>query len=329
MAEAQVEQAVVDVAAVRREGRPPPREPPHDDVEGVDDRHAQDEEGDRHLGAAQDREEGQGVAQEHDAARADEDRRGVEVPAEEPQEGSRQGDAEQGHDRLAGRPRHADDPQGDHRDQADARREAVEAVDEVDAVDHPAGPDDHEDGAPQALQPDGIVAERVGDGPDRDPQPHRDQGDEELAAELPPRAEVEPIVDQAHEDRGDAPQQEGDDLRPGQRVTRAPEAHVRVDREERGHHDEEGDGHRHAPAPGHRHRVDAALVRLVDGVHALRQAAHARREDEGEDGGREERRQGGDEEARSGHRIVPGRPAVTPPAGPERGSGRRCRAPPP
>ena len=158
--------------------------------------------------------------------------------------------------------RRADDPQGDRRDEGHARREAVEAVDEVDAVDHPDGPDHHEDGTQDALQPDGPGAEGVGDGPDGDAQPHRAPGrrgaGRRTASARAGRTDRRrrPIATAAA-----PPSEEGGDLRPGQRVPRPPEAHQRVGREERRHHDEEGDAHRHAAAAGHGRRVHAALVR--------------------------------------------------------------------
>ena len=76
MGQAQVEQPVVDVAAIRRERRPAVGQPPDDDPERVDDRDAQDEQRDGDLRGAEDREHRERVADEHDAARADEDRAG-------------------------------------------------------------------------------------------------------------------------------------------------------------------------------------------------------------------------------------------------------------
>ena len=86
------------------ERRPALREAPDDGVERVDDRDAQHEQGHRDLGAAEDREQRQGVAHEHHPARADEDRGRVEVPAQEPEERAGEGEAQQGDDRLLAGP---------------------------------------------------------------------------------------------------------------------------------------------------------------------------------------------------------------------------------
>ena len=101
MAQAQVEQPVVDVAAIGGERRRPVGQPPDDDPERVDDRDAEHEQGDRDLGRPEDRQDRQGVADEHDPARPDEDRGRVEVPAQEPEQRPGQDEAEQGDERLA------------------------------------------------------------------------------------------------------------------------------------------------------------------------------------------------------------------------------------
>ena len=53
-----------------------------------------------HLGRPEDREQGQGVAEEHHAARAREDRRRVEVPAEEPEQRPGEDEAQDRDERL-------------------------------------------------------------------------------------------------------------------------------------------------------------------------------------------------------------------------------------
>ena len=92
----------------------------------------------RPLPFPEDREKSKRVADEHDPARPDEDRRRVEVPAQEPEQRPGQGKAQDRNERLAHLGRQADQAEGHGRDERDAGREAVEAVDPVDAVDHSA-----------------------------------------------------------------------------------------------------------------------------------------------------------------------------------------------
>ena len=228
-----------------------------------------------------------------------------------------------------GRPGHADDAQGDCRDEADARREPVEPVDEVDAVGHADDPHHHEEGAPDPLEADDAGPERVGDRADRDPEAHGDEGHQELPAELPARAEVVAVVQQPDQHRGGAAEQQGERVGPGDPLDRASTARRWRSRGRAPRHDEEGDAHRDASPAGHRARVDAALVGKVERLDPVRHAPDGRGEDEREDRRGEEGDDRGDEEARVGHRVVPGRRSVTPPAAPGPGSGRRCRAPPP
>ena len=89
-----VEQAMVEVAPVRRERRPALGEPPDDDPERVDDRDREHEQRHGDLGRAEDRQDRQRVAHEHHAARADEHGRRVEVPAQEPEQRAGQREAE-------------------------------------------------------------------------------------------------------------------------------------------------------------------------------------------------------------------------------------------
>ena len=95
MAEAQVEQPMVEVASVGREGRLSRGEAADDDPEGVDDGHAEDEQRDGHLGGAQDGQHGQGEADQVDAGRADEDARRMEVAGQEAEQRAGQDGAQQ------------------------------------------------------------------------------------------------------------------------------------------------------------------------------------------------------------------------------------------
>ena len=78
----------------------------------------EDQQRDGDLGRAEDRQDGERVAHEHHAARADEHRRRVEVPAQEPEQRAGQREAEHRDERLADE-RQADQPQRDGGDQDD------------------------------------------------------------------------------------------------------------------------------------------------------------------------------------------------------------------
>ena len=244
MRQADVEQPVVEVAAVRRERRPALGEPPDDDPERVDDRHREDEQRDRDLGRAEDRQHGQRVAHEHHAARPDEDRRRVEVPAQEPEQRPGEGEAEHRDVRLADE-RQADQPERDRGDEHDARRQAVEPVDEVDAVDHPDDPEDRERRRRPARRggstpgPNGFDDEL-----DRDPAARpRAAARPSCAGELPARPQVEVVVEDAERGRQRAADEQRDEARrcrssPGRRRSRTgavePERTASDDGDERG-----------------------------------------------------------------------------------------------
>ena len=188
--------------------------PPDDDPERVDDRDAQDQDGHRHLGRAQDRQDGQGVADEHHAARAGEDRGREEVPAQEPGQGAGQGEAEHRHERLperADRRRQADEPEGDGGDEPDARREPVEAVDEIHAVDHAQDPEHGEPGADDAAHVD-LAAERARDHVRGGAKEDRGDRHEHLAGQLVTRPQLERVVQRPDDRRERASAEERDEL---------------------------------------------------------------------------------------------------------------------
>ena len=116
--------------------------------------HAQDQQGDRHLGRPEDGQDGQGVADELDAAGPGEDRRRVEVPAQEPEQRPGEREAQDGDERLADLRGQADDAQRHGRDERDAGRQAVQTVDPVDAVDHPDDPEDRQAGGDRSGERD-------------------------------------------------------------------------------------------------------------------------------------------------------------------------------
>src|SRR2546427_7335484 len=81
---------MVEVASVGRERRMPGEDPADQDIEGVDDRDAEDEKRGRDFGRPEDREHREHRADEHDAGRAQKETRGVEVEEQEPGDRARE-----------------------------------------------------------------------------------------------------------------------------------------------------------------------------------------------------------------------------------------------
>ena len=73
------------------------------------------------LAVPEDRQDGQRVADELHAARPGEDRRRVEVPAQEPEQRAGQGEAQDGDERLTDLRRQADEAERDGGDERDRR----------------------------------------------------------------------------------------------------------------------------------------------------------------------------------------------------------------
>ncbi|OLD10913.1 MAG: hypothetical protein AUJ06_01295 [Chloroflexi bacterium 13_1_40CM_3_70_6] len=91
--ETHVEQAVMEVAAIRRERWLSREHPADQHVEGVNDRDPEHEQRRGDLGRAEDRENGEHRAEERDPGRAEEEPRGMEVEQQEPADraGEREG----------------------------------------------------------------------------------------------------------------------------------------------------------------------------------------------------------------------------------------------
>ena len=142
MGEAQVEQPVVEVAAIGAERRSAGRDAADDDPERVDDRHAEHEQCQRDLGRAQDRQHGQRIAHGEDPGRADEDACRMEVVRQEARAATPASSAHSSATHwLDRRVDERDDAQRRHGDEGDAGQQPVEAVDEVDAVEHAHDPE--------------------------------------------------------------------------------------------------------------------------------------------------------------------------------------------
>ena len=119
----------------------------------------------------------------------------------------------------------------------------------------------------------------------------RDERHRELAEELPPRADLEDVVEEADGGRCEA----ADEQRAELRGANARRDHDRADRRavDQDHHDdrdrEEGRGDRQATGPRDRAEVDPARVRPVDEVERPREAPDRRGQHERQQGGRRER----------------------------------------
>ena len=234
-------------------GERPREDAPNDDPERVDDRHAEDQEGNGDLGRPEDGEHGQREAEELDAARAGEDRGRVEVPAQEPEQGTGQRETQHGDERLADLGREADQPQRHGGDETDPGRQPVEAVDPVDAVDHPDDPEDRQPGRDRAGEADHAGRERVGDEVDRDPERNRADGQQDLAKQLRPRPQIEQVVDRAQGRCDSSAEQQRRDLRLLKSDRDRDEAAADVDQEEDPGHEQERGGQpraRHREGPG-------------------------------------------------------------------------------
>ena len=185
-------------------GRVPAEQAAGDDPEGVDDGHAQDEQGHGHLGRTEDGQHGQQVAHDHHAGGADEDLGRVEVPGQVAQQGTGKDGAEQGHDGLIRRlVAERDEAQRQGRDDGHARREAVEAVDEVDAVDHAHDPERGHQRGQDALEDERVVGEdpaqeleRIVDLEDLQAEQDGEARQRQLEDELPASTDLPLVVDE-------------------------------------------------------------------------------------------------------------------------------------
>ena len=247
--------------------------PPDDGGERVDDGDARDDERDDdggEAGDAGDREKRDGPEREAERERArisHEDRRGVEVVAEEAEGGARHGHGE--HRGVDATGPGGEDEHRDRRDAADARGEPVQPVDEVDDVDVRDEVDDRRwVGDPSQF--DDAGCKRVVDDADDETARSGDGCREHLSYELLQGRERIAVVEKTgheyhHERQADHP---------------VPDLEVRGRREHRGPvpetgsqglHDECCNNAQEDSYAAHARRgtrVDAAGARIVDGIDA-------------------------------------------------------------
>ena len=247
-------------------------------------------------------------AHEEAAAVPHEDRRRVEVVAEEPQQAAGQADHEEGHEGAVVREAHPED--GGRGGQRDAGGEAVEAVDEVEGVRDAHNP---EDGEGEAEEPQVEGSERGGDGVGPVAGPPHPRRDQDLDGELDARAGAVQVVVDAQGGHGEAAQDEGEGT-----LRLAPEepAHTGVEEEEGDERGVEGDHDGHAAETGDGPAVDLPGGEGVvehagaDGCPADQGGEHER-DGEGDEKGDDDRLQAAVTSPRSGRAVchgVGGRP---------------------
>ena len=193
---------MVDVAAIGCEDGFAADEAAGDGEGGIEERDGEGHEGGRHaeegrrLLAPEDAVAAEQETDEEAAAIAEEDGRGVEIVAEEAQEGADEGRGGEGEPHVAGEQRGHEG--GDGREEADAGCESIHAVDEVDGVHAADEPEDGDERVPD-LGADDVAADgidlhsgRTGEGSRQD-----------LAGEFLPGLESEEVVEQAGEEDGE------------------------------------------------------------------------------------------------------------------------------
>jgi hypothetical protein len=270
--EADVQEAVVEVAAVGRVDRTVVLQAPGDHERGVHDRHGQDEQrqqeddGRSGLEQALDGHRREDEAQAEGAGVAHEDPGREEVVAQEPE-------ARAGHDRRQDRgvrlsQREREDRVRDACDSADARGEAVHPVEEVDHVHHRDDEDHRErDADPRRDVEDAEERER--DVVDPDAERTRDRRGDELPEELHRRRQAAEVVDGSDDGRDGRPEED------------APALGREVEERERGHQDAQED--RKAAESRNRTPVDPSCVRPVDRPEHPRHPADRGRQEDDDD----------------------------------------------
>ena len=170
-----------------------------DGAEGVEDRHAQNQEGDEHgdgrgpLAQAHQGQSAQDEAHEQGAAVPHEGLGRMEVPGQEAQGGGGQDAGQSGGYRFA--LRQADDGRGHGGDGGDPAGQTVHAVDQVDGVAHAHQPH-YGDGDAQDAQGNGAAGKGIGDEADGKARGHQDQRGHELPRQLEFGGDVLVVVDE-------------------------------------------------------------------------------------------------------------------------------------
>ena len=190
-----------------------PPQAAHDGGEGVDDGHGGDHERDddgREAGEPRHREQRdrpERKAEREGAGVAHEDGGGMEIVAEEPERGPRDGDGERRGVKTTGL--HGEHEHREAREGRDAGGEAVEAIDQVDDVRVGHEVDDR-DGVREPAEADVRPAKRVGDVADDEAAGDGDGCGEDLSAQLLERGQRVAVVEEPRDKDGE----EGDDEHP-------------------------------------------------------------------------------------------------------------------
>ena len=199
LAEAHVDEPVMDVPPVRLHGVLPVADPAQDGKDGVEKGQGQHQEGEQEgddgvgLEHADDGHGGQHITQQQGPRIPGKDLGRVEVIGDEAQAGARQGRHDDGHVPFA-------DQQGDHQhshasDAADPHGQTVQPVDQVDGIGHQNDPEDG-DGHAEPAQDQPALGKQVGVGEDLDADAvaHGDAGGDQLQDELRPPLEGVDVV---------------------------------------------------------------------------------------------------------------------------------------
>ena len=231
------------------------------------------------FAGAEDREHGQRVADEHDAARAGEDRRRMEVPAQEAGEGAGEHEAEHRHVRLDRVGGQADDAQGERRDQAMPDESPSRPSMKLMLLIMPT----IQSKVTTAAMAPGITGcrsgKRVVDGGHGYAEGHGHAGQQELPEELPAGAELEPVVEKADPYGEYRSTQQCQDLRPFDYLRLIDEVHAddAVREYQRHRHDHEAQHDGDSAAPSYGLLVDPPGLGPIDHPEATGIAADDRR----------------------------------------------------
>src|SRR6266550_6008275 len=144
MRQSNIEKAVVEVAAIGREGGLPGDDAANENVEGVDDRDAEHEKRGRDLGGAEDRQDRKHRAEEDDAGGSKEETGWMEIEEKESRDRAGERETHPRDERLGYLRQKRETSKRQRRDGRDARRETIQAVDEVERVIHADDPEHRE-----------------------------------------------------------------------------------------------------------------------------------------------------------------------------------------
>jgi len=258
LAEARLEQAVVDVVAVGVEERLAGEEPPRHRERRVQQRDPQHGHGHRHrhqdrrLGGACHRERRQHEPQEVAPGVAEEDLGRVPVVRQEAGSGARQGHRED--ERLLVPHDRGGDHHRERHEEGDPGGQAVHAVDEVEGVGHRHHPEHRDQGSEDGpeVHPAGKRQAHHADAEAQRPEEHRRGG---LDAELGAGAHAAQVIGQPQREHHQRRQEDPADLR--HHVGEDPRHHVVVE-EERRQRRQERRHHGHAAEARHGAVVDLA-----------------------------------------------------------------------